>query len=134
MNKLIKSPFLQFAMIFSYCVIDLTLIKDLVGGFVFEIIYMLLKSSSMTFKIIAIIFILTLSAWLFFTSLERTKGGKIVLFISSTILICPMLLSIILSIRSQIFELTFFLPVTTFLFLQFIIWRTIIKKQPIIAK
>jgi hypothetical protein len=124
MKQMKNSLYLRLALVASYCFIDITIIREIVGGFVFNVLIDLIVGKSIWLKLIAFLFFTCLLAWIF-----PVKGDnqKLVLIISSVILISPLLLNLFWQIGEKNIELGFLVPTIAFFSFLFLTWKEVLN-------
>ncbi len=123
MNMVNNRFALGMVMIAAYCLIDFVLLRDIAGGYIFKILNHFLFTGSIFLKGISVVYFSSLAIWLFPT----LSNQKLVLSISSIILIVPIIIALIWEFRANLFNVGFILPVITFFLLLFIQWKIILK-------
>lgn len=103
----------RIALVTSYCLISFTLIKDILGGLIVRILVHLVWANSIWLKIIGLLYIICLLAWIF-PLWDWPKVAKPMLIISSIILTSPLLMSLFWQIREKNIELGFIVPTIIF--------------------
>ncbi len=123
MNMINNRFALSMGMIGTYCLIDFVLLRDIAGDHVFKILNQFLFTGSISLKGISLVYISSLAIWLFPT----LSNQKLVVSISSLILVAPIIIALIWEFRDNLFNVGFVLPTIVFFLLLFIQWKIILK-------
>lgn len=120
------SSLLRIGIVISYCFINFTLARDILGGYVYEILFHMIVSPSFWLKLVGFLFIFCLLIWIISIWNRNSELKKFLIF-STVVLIFPLLLQLIEKMTTQDFELSFFIPTILFLFFVFLNWRTMLR-------
>jgi hypothetical protein len=118
-----KQIILRIGVVISYCLINYTLVVDILGGLIIKILIHLLTTNSILLRGLSITYVLSLGVWILTLFWKEYKYENLILAISSIILICPLILNLFVQIKALRFEFGFIAPCFIFCALLLLAWR-----------